>query len=59
LNNKRDSADQIVAFIPERDSQINSPVSPKRVQSLNDSANKNLQILEEERIKKQENKEKL
>lgn len=57
--NQRESSEQNFPFIPERDSQFNSPVSSQKVISVLDSATKNLRILEEERIKKQENKEKL
>jgi hypothetical protein len=59
LNKEQDSSDFVAAFIPERDSQFNSPASPKRVQSMNDSASKQMIMLEKERIKQQDNKEKL
>jgi hypothetical protein len=58
-NKEQDSSDFVAAFIPERDSQLNSPASPKRVQSMNDSASKQMIMLEKERIKQQDNKEKL
>ena len=58
-NKDQDSSDFVAAFIPERDSQLNSPASPKRVQSMNDSASKQMIMLEKERIKQQDNKEKL